>query len=547
MSLIFGVVLKNTCFTEWDEFSHWGPNLKAMVANNLFWSNDKWDGIHVAYQPLAGLIEYYFCVLNNGFSESIAYVGMDIGILTLILPIFQNLKYKIHDIIKAILFLFCIFCFIYIFYFSLTSVYIDLILGVMFAIGMYISLIMEKKEDFILIILILIAMVELKTTGLLFDGIILVVLFLRNVLSPVIKKKKIGKTEWKNFLILIMMLVSIFVAYKSWDIYCKSNNRVLDRRHDNNFISEINIKDFVKAVIQYNCTNEKLDSISKSFYNALNEKEIIKTLPCKTIIQILVVLDIVMVVAFIKEKEKDKKEKILIQGISFNIGFVLYCLLLMGTYMFAFTEVEGRGLFSLDRYMSTYFIAYIINVIAIFMNKNYCKKENRDNQAILALVIISLIGIYGSNIQNLIKPINRNNSTIPEYIQEKANIVNSTLNKEDKVYVIFQDPGVTVDPFVFRYCISPIVMNLMDEYSLGKLDNPNDTMTFNITPREWEEKLINENYDYVFILKNDDEFNETYKDLFEEGTDFKNLENKIFKVNKIENSKVVLTLYTEEK
>ena len=216
--------------------------------------------------------------------------------------------------------------------------------------------------------------------------------------------------------------------------------------------------------------------------------------------------------------------------------------------MFAFTEVEGRGLYSLDRYMSTYFIAWLINIIAIFMSKNSYEKieeEKTKNKEILVLIIILLVGIYGSNIQNLIKPINKNNSTIPKYIQEKADIVNSTLNNNDKVYVIFQDPGITVDPFVFRYCISPIVMNLMDEYSLGKLDGPNDTMTYNITAKEWKEKLINENYDYVFILKTDNEFNETYKEVFEDKTDFKNIENKIFKVNKTNDNDVILTLYTK--
>lgn len=550
VSVMLGILLKNTFFTDWDEFSHWGPNLKAMVANDLFWSNNKWDGIHVAYQPLAGLIEWWFCKLNGGFSESVAYLAMDIGIITLILPIFKNLKFKLQDIIKSILFLVCFLCFIYIFSFTLTSIYIDLILGVMFASGMYVAMIANSKEDNILIALILISMAELKTTGLLLAGIILIVLFLRKVLLPAIKEKKLGKIQWKNILILILMLVSILVAYKSWDMYCKSNNRVLDRRHDNNFISEINIKEFVKAVIQYHCTDEKLNSISRSFYNALNEKEIVHRLPCRTIVQILVVLDFVMIYAFVKERDKERRWQILIQGISFNVGFVLYCLLLMGTYMFAFTEVEGRGLFSLDRYMSTYFIAWIINIIAMFMSKKsyYEIEDSRNitrNPSISALVIILLVGIYGSNIQNLVKPIEKNNSTIPAYIQEKANIVNSTLNSNDKVYVIFQDPGVTVDPFVFRYCISPIVMNLMDEYSLGELDGPNDTMTYNITADEWKEKLINENYDYVFILKTDDEFNETYKGLFEKETDFQNIENKIFKVNKTRNNDVELTLYTK--
>ena len=191
-------------------------------------------------------------------------------------------------------------------------------------------------------------------------------------------------------------------------------------------------------------------------------------------------------------------------------------------------------------------IDYIFFQIFIITEDIICSNTiDTKNKEILVLIIILLVGIYGSNIQNLIKPINKNNSTIPKYIQEKADIVNSTLNNNDKVYVIFQDPGITVDPFVFRYCISPIVMNLMDEYSLGKLDGPNDTMTYNITAKEWKEKLINENYDYVFILKTDNEFNETYKELFEDKTDFKNIENKIFKVNKTNDNDVILTLYTK--
>ena len=85
-SLTLAIVLKNTHFSAWDEFSHWGPNLKAMVNNDLFWSNSKWDGIHVVYQPLAGIMEYIFCKLNSGFSEDIAYFGMNISILTFIIP-----------------------------------------------------------------------------------------------------------------------------------------------------------------------------------------------------------------------------------------------------------------------------------------------------------------------------------------------------------------------------------------------------------------------------------------------------------------------------
>lgn len=545
VSILLGIVLKNTYFTQWDEFSHWGSNLKAMVANDLLWSNNKWDGIHVVYQPLAGIIEYWFCKLNGGFSESVAYIGIDIAMCTLLLPMLRNLKYTIKDLVKGILFVFSIFCLICLFRFSLTSIYIDLLLGIMFAIGVYIAIHTKKLEDKILLILILIAMVELKTTGLLLDGIILMILFFKKVVTRIVKDKKITKKAWANLIKLILILVLLLVAYMSWSIYCKANDRVLDEKHDNNFITEINIKEFVKAIIQYNCNNEKLQAISSNFYQALNEKQIIFGLPVSTTIGILATLNIIMIGIYRKEEDKEEKENILVQILSFDIGFILYSFLLMATFMFAFTDREGRSLASFERYMSTFFIAWIVNVIAHFLRKVKTEKVEKGEKSsgLTAMLIIALIGLYGMNIQTLIHPIQKNNSAIPSYIQEKADIVTSTLKSEDKVYVIFQDCGYRVDPFVFRYCISPIVMNLMNEYNLGKLDPADNTLTYDITEQEWEQKLIDENYDYVFILRSDEEFKETYKEAFEKDTDFEQLDDKIFKVNKIDNNNVLLTLY----
>lgn len=540
ITILLGIVLKNTYFTQWDEFSHWGPNLKAMVANDLLWANNKWDGIHVVYQPLAGIIEYWFCKLNGGFSESVAYIGINVAIFTLLLPMLKDLKYNFKDCVKAILFVFSIFCLIFIFGFSVTSIYIDLILGIMFAIGMYVATNCHKREDKILLILILLAMSELKTTGLLFDGIILIVLFFKYVAKAVIVDKKITKQTWINFGQIIIILISILVAYVSWNTYCKLNDRVLDKRHDNNFVAEIDIKEFIKAVTQYNCNNEKLKSISTSFYKALNEIDIATGFEFATCIKLLSLFDIILVIMYVKNKNNEDKQDILIQGLAFNIGFILYCLLLMVTFMFAFTEAEGRRLASFDRYMGTYFIAWTLNVIGLFLTKN-------KDKSLIYMTIVALICLSSSNIGTIVHPISKNNSVIPTYIQEKADIVTSKLKDTDKVYVIFQKPGYSVDPFVFRYCISPIVMNLMDEYSLGELDSPDDTLTYNITEQEWEQKLIDENYDYVFILRSDDEFIEIYKDAFKENTDFDKIENQIFKVNKIDNNNVELTLYEGEK
>ena len=78
------ILLRNTYYTQWDEFSHWGSNLKAMVAYDVLWSSDLYDGVHVVYPPLAGIIEYFMCKINGGFTESVSYFAVDVFFITML-------------------------------------------------------------------------------------------------------------------------------------------------------------------------------------------------------------------------------------------------------------------------------------------------------------------------------------------------------------------------------------------------------------------------------------------------------------------------------
>lgn len=44
LEVILYVLLINTHYSNWDEFAHWGPNLKAMVHYDLLWANKVWTG-----------------------------------------------------------------------------------------------------------------------------------------------------------------------------------------------------------------------------------------------------------------------------------------------------------------------------------------------------------------------------------------------------------------------------------------------------------------------------------------------------------------------
>ena len=133
---------------------------------------------------------------------------------------------------------------------------------------------------------------------------------------------------------------------------------------------------------------------------------------------------------------------------------------------------------------------------------------------------------------------------ISEEITNKANIIKDYVNLNDKVYLIYQNIGGGIDYHVLRYSISPIVTNLMYEWSLGPKYNDNDIWSYDITKEEFVQKLINENFDYVFIAKIDKQFIDIYGDLIEGNyneNNFQDLENKLLKINPKDNT-VTLSL-----
>ena len=216
---------------------------------------------------------------------------------------------------------------------------------------------------------------------------------------------------------------------------------------------------------------------------------------------------------------------------------VLYCLLLLATFMFAFTETEGRCLASYSRYMSTYFIAWIVATISIAINiKN-------KNQLIIALIAIILC-IYPTNIVNLVGILQRKGvQGVPEEIKLEASIIKENVELHDKVYLVYQNISGGIEYHMLRYSISPIVTNLMYEWSLGPKYYEDDIWSYDISKEDFEKKLIEEEFDYIFIAKIDEQFVKIYGSMIEyDLNNYQQLNNKLLKVNKIDEDSIKLTI-----
>ena len=538
--IIMAFMVKDTYYYVWDEFSHWGSNLKAMVQYDLFWSNKIYDGVHVVYTPIAGIVEYFFCKINGGFAEDVSYMAINTFIITLLLPIIKGQKHNVKNYIKLILFWLLIYCSVKLFNFQISSIYIDLLLGILFTLGIILAFRVDGKEDKINLILTLILMPLLKDSGLLLLGIILMELFFSKIVLKIIEERKITKQHLKVFGIIVLMLIIPLVFYGTWKIYCGVNGKVLDDRHDKNAISEINIVEYIKGILLLNTDNPKYKDISNSFYDALNGLEVAGGTDSRaTAVKLVVLLDIFGIILYLMNKDEKDKKKIETVIISLNIGFVLYCLLLLATFMFAFTETEGRALASYSRYMSTYFIAWVIITVGLALN-------SKIKNTILPIIIAILLCLYPINIANLMDTTSRKNlSGIDDEIRTEANIIQENVNLSDKVYIIYQNIGGGYEYHKLRYSISPIITNLMYEWSLGPKYYDTDIWNLDLTKEEFEKKLIDEEFDYVFIAKIDKQFVDIYGSLinFDFTTqNYEELNNKLLKIEKINENEVILNL-----
>ena len=538
--MIMAFIVKDTYYYEWEEVTHWGANLKAMVEYNVFWSNKIYDGVHVVYTPIAGIIEYFFCKINGGFAEDVSYMAINTFIITLLLPIIKGQKHNLKSYIKLILFWFMFYCSIKLCNFQLTSIYIDMLLGILFALGMVLAYRLDGKEDKINLILTLIMMPLLKDTGLLLLGIILMQLFFNKVILKIIEERKITKQHFKIFGIIVLMLIIPLVFYGTWKIYCGVNGKVLDDRHDKNAISEIDIKEYIKGILLIDTDNSKYKDISNSFYDALNTTPVVGGLESTvTAVKLVAVLDITGIIIYLVNKDKQDKKKIATILLALNIGFGLYCLLLLATFMFAFTETEGRALASYSRYMSTYFIAWIIITVGLALN-------SKIKNVILSLTIAIMLCLYPTSVISIVDITSRKNlSGIDDEIRTEANIIKENVELNDKVYIIYQNIGGGYEYHKLRYSISPIVTNLLYEWSLGPKYYESDIWSLDLTKEEFEKKLIDEEFDYLFIAKIDKQFVDIYGSLinFDFNTNnYEELNNKLLKIERVNENEVILNL-----
>jgi hypothetical protein len=202
---------------------------------------------------------------------------------------------------------------------------------------------------------------------------------------------------------------------------------------------------------------------------------------------------------------KNKKSKYYIGCIMG--GLAIYIAGLAFIYCFKFTEYEAVKLASYSRYISIYMVAVLFVIAAVIVNQ----KEKT-----IPLLIILLFVPYNSLLG--IRYTVGESVAFRKPYESAIDTIDEKIDNDDKVYIISQNTS-GYDYWVLRYTLRPNMINEASTWSIGTKYGEGDIWTKEFTQEEWMDKLVEEDYDFVYLYKCDNQFKDEFQNLFIDASD----------------------------
>lgn len=524
----FCVIISNERIASvWDEFTHW-----ALVVKNMFYLNNLaigGDSTVVATSYLSGtsIFQYFIMKLYGTFNEGIMYLGQNLLLISIILPIFRNFSLKSFKSLNIYITLFITLFLCSLSYWNLyTSLYVDCMLGYSFFNFIYSYYTLEDgKFKFIQLLCSSIFIIFVKDFGLI---LFLLGIFIITIDKIFIKNKfNIKKTIKLLKEPLIYLISGLFIKI-TWLMYVSNHTDATINKTSTGLLKTI-------LMLPKLVNNDSWQETTiKNFINETYYGNIIYFMIRISYIGIIVLFMLLMYNLYKKDKLDNENIKKSYKWLTFSlvIGAFGYAFTLLICYLGVFGADEAVKIASYSRYMNSYVVALIM--ISVYLLLFKYRKDSNEIQKICLICLFVLISsmepqsIYSITI-GLNSGKNKNYELINKYKTDEEKIM-KTVKKNERIYIISTNTD-GFDYWVLRYVFTPNKTNLENVgWSLGKKYSESDIYTKDIQSQEWMKILI-DNYDYVYLYKVDEKFSKSYQVLFNENVTNRQLY-KIDKKNK---------------
>lgn len=509
-SIVYFVLMITTYnkqLVDWDHFTYRSLNAKIM-----YYTDTMVKGYDYFYPPAATLIEYFFMNVIGMYRQGIEAFAMQIFGISLLLPMFDNVRPKKHAKIAKISVALIIICipavFINLIFYE--SAYQDATLGLLLGYILYMFFSNSSLKYKILSIgLAMSILVLTKPSGIGIAAILIAIFIIYEFFNNryILKRKTKALLKNKNLIIIIAITLIVLTIFASWKIVQKvyeKDNKVSQIRQ-----TELRVEEQAKSPIEYVYKSIITTILGKSEENndAANSNgdliyALYRTYGLYTPIKLsLAATSILFIIAYAYYYYKIKDEKFKFQSIAIVIGLVLYILFLQLSYLLKFSKEEMIGHNGIDRYYATFLLGMLYYIYAVVIH-NLNKKEYEAKKYFAILLIILLItplnsvsnvtitsGIYNINSTQYINSAKNIAEEINEYVQEDSKIITISQTEDTKLFNI-----------MLKYYLYP-------EYNANVINNVGDNNIEYI-------KKLSETSDYIYIFSKDDKLNKILNKIF---------------------------------
>lgn len=480
----------NQYFMSWDEYSHWGPFMKAIKEYDMLHIyNDKLEFVHPSYQQGQALLYYYFSFFFPQYTEWMTYAVYAIGLISCVTPVVNETIYK-----KKYLFLYVLIPFVFRLFSSMnpfTSIYCDVILGAMSGVLLYYVFSLKSLNlcDVFLISLSMIAITQIKDMGVLFVAVIFAIF----ILKVVQYRKVVGR---KNiFFFLFLPLLSILLVRNYWNFLIDLTGNNVDQ------FTNLSIPNILNGCIAYLKGDDPyFQEVVRWVYNAFVNRSL-SWIPFSTGINMQLLL-LFLTALIILKKRKDII--MCLQLMVVPIASVGYLLLLFIVYRFTMSQQEAEMVNSFERYFGSFLLMWTIFLLLIYIEiimtstrKNVKFVIRPWTMVILLVVFLCVYDIVCNDPLWL-----KSNKVITGRRDLESMCEDITKEIEDYSDILIFGSGIpSYNLYRYHYMLMPNDVRYdMDENFWKNIDLQN--------------YIQNNNIDYVVIANCEEEFYNMYRESF---------------------------------
>ncbi|MDE7446834.1 MAG: hypothetical protein K2N15_14195 [Lachnospiraceae bacterium] len=567
-AVIFAVLLvynRGIWYTRPDEYIHWGTAIKDMYYFNSLPRHLHTTIAAADYPPFATLIEYFFTYWNGLFSEPMTYVGYQVAVITMMMACWKTeRKYSLYTVLAVIATILVPIMFIND---SYCTVYADCLLGVEIT-YLLVCWFQERNTAFNLLRMGmgLAALVLTKRYGIFFALIFLGIVMLDFFLEQC-RKRRLSIKEWFYSAMLIAVIGG---AYLSFHYYSSTSVEEPVRAVAEASESEQEALPTVKEEQKSDLGFDLYRAISGTGFDD-NQAQLIRQFLSDLWIEgtwrlgiydasymgVTLALFLSSFFAWLALRKAGYKTGILKSSLLITLGSLMYGMVMIMSRVKLYNQFAGTVVDSHERYMGSYAIAMTIATIAMLLweiqriEVQECNGGwNSKGKIVLVLMLVGVIII--STPLGFFVTKNTGRGFNSEYMFPFGDIermTQSTAKIGDRVYYI-TNSGIGGNRHVFAGTVSPwltvsirgndgmcasreIFRSWAKEEDLGDIEKIRY-----VSAQDFAEELTD--YQYLFIMKSEQYFIESFGELFEDPDSIEN--GTYYKVEYDERGKIKLRL-----